>query len=265
MSTVADVDGRGQVLEGRYRLPAALPEGDKPVVLEAMDELLARRVSLLLFPLTGALGDRLALRLQLRRTAKTVHPRLAEVFDVIDGPEWAAVVFAHRPGGRLLGDGVELPPAGPQQLRDAVLALHASGRAHGAVSEDAVLVLPDASVLLLPLPTKPSALMADDLQDLHELVLRHAARVAADQTAALSLADMTNAATAALPINGGGHPATSVEALHTSVIEAPTQQPTPGPAAQHRHRPLGARRGALILAGGCAGALVADVLSHLTG
>ena len=267
MSTPARVDGDLTVLEGRYRLTGPPPPVVTPVVVDALDELLSRPVTLLLLPATSSVSGQIALRLQLRRTAKASHPSLATVLDVLDTPTGPAVVLTHQPGGRLLTDGAPLPPAGPHQLRDALHALHRLGLAHGAVSEAAILVCGGTAVLL-PMPTTPSASPAVDLHDLQELVGRCASSASEPDTIVfvpLSLPATT------VPL-GSPHlsqPALT-QALPWTHLDEPAD-PTPTPstlvpdarAAQPGHRVARLRRVALVVAGGCTGALLTDIVLHL--
>lgn len=263
MSTPARVDGDLTVLEGRYRLTGPPPPVVTPVVVDALDELLSRPVTLLLLPATSSVSGQIALRLQLRRTAKASHPSLATVLDVLDTPTGPAVVLTHQPGGRLLTDGAALPPAGPQQLHDALHALHRLGTAHGAVSEEAILVCGNTAVLL-PMPTTPSASPAVDLHDLQELVGRCA--FSASEPDTIVFVPLTLPVTTVPPWS----PHLSPRALPWTHLDEPAD-PTPTPstlvpdarAAQPNHRVAGLRRVALVVAGGCTGALLTDIVLHL--
>ena len=176
MSTVdAHEHGAGRLLEGRYRLETSLgTEHREPLVVDAYDEESDRAVTLLLLPATSSLRDRLALRLQVRRAAEIEHPGLAPVIDVLDTESTLALVMPLLPGARLLAEGATLPADGPQRLRAALDALHAVGRPHGALDAGAVLVLPDSTVMLLPLPPEPGAVPSEDMLALERLISGYA-------------------------------------------------------------------------------------------
>ena len=172
---MSTVDGAGRLLEGRYRLEISLgTEHREPLVVDAYDEESDRAVTLLLLPATSSLRDRLALRLQVRRAAQIEHPGLAPVLDVLDTESTLALVMPLLPGARLLADGATLPADGPQHLRAALEALHAVGRPHGALDAGAVLVLPNSTVLLLPLAPEPGAVPSEDLLALEQLISGYA-------------------------------------------------------------------------------------------
>lgn len=265
MSTPAWVDGDLTVLEGRYRLTSPQPPVVTPVVVDAHDELLSRPVTLLLLPATNSISGQIALRLQLRRTAKASHPSLATVLDVLDTPTGPAVVLTHQPEGRLLTDGAELPPAGPQQLRDALHALHRLGLAHGAVSEEAIIVCGNTAVLL-PMPTTPSASPAVDLHDLEELLGRCAFLASEPDT--IVFVPLSLPVTTVPPWAPHLSPPAPTRALPWTHLDEPAD-PTPSTlvpgarAAQPGHRVAGLRRVALVVAGGCTGALLTDIVLHL--
>jgi hypothetical protein len=254
----AHEDDAGPLLDGRYRLESHPgPARSGPVLADAYDEASDRAVTLALLPATSSLRDRLALRLQVRRVSESEHPGLAPVLDVVDTESTFALVLPLLPGARLLTEVGVLPEAGPEHLIEAVEALHAVGRAHGALDERAVVVLPDSTVLLLPLPPEPGALPAEDLPALERLVSRYGA----------SPAD-------AVPSqrHGGLHPAQPERATGDAPRAALQAQPVPrsfpphGATAVVRHRRTwrpAAVRAALVLCGALGGAVLADLLSRL--
>lgn len=247
--TVLQIRGGGDVLAGRYTLAEPAHGGLQLVV--AHDEVLDRDVSVLLLPGSSSVGDRLALRLQLRQLSSLEHPHLAHAFDVVDVPGQLGVVLRLLPGAVLLSSlGPDLASSRVgEPVRQALGALHAAGRAHGSISADAVAVLPDGSGVLLPLPARLGARPEDDLRALAR----------------------------AFP---APFPPSVVEAPTTvlSVVYAPTLAQTaaalvPAPStASGAARPATAltigsasNRAALIAAGGFGGALLADIVSRLLG
>lgn len=266
--TVLQTRGESRVLAGRYTLSAPADGGVQLVV--GHDEVLGRDVSLLLLPSSVGIRERLSLRLQLRQLSSLQHPHLAHAFDVIDAPGQLGVVLRLLPGARLLTEvGPDLTsPHLVEQIREALQALHAAGRAHGSVSTDAVAVLPDGSAVLLPLPARPGARPEDDVRDL----ARMAPPLTAAPTKAVPLVEarvsrlpVVEAPTTVLPVVVTRDPtATHILAPVAAPVPA-TCRVTPVPA---RTAPQpGARRGrvAVIAAGGFGGALLADLASRLLG
>jgi hypothetical protein len=266
--TAVDAQGHSArpLLEGRYRLESDPgPEGRGPSVVEAYDEASDRAVTLVLLPASSSLRDRLALRLQVRRAAESPHPGLAPVLDVLDTEATLALVLPLRPGARLLTDVGVLPEDGVEQIQGALEALHAVGRPHGALDERAVLVLPDSTVLLLPLPPEPGAQPAEDLPALARLARRygagHADQIPAQRSSATAAkVEQPNHGRHTRERGGIGHPAPVKAALHR-----PTTPPRGATVHSHRHRSSRhlVLRSAVVVCGALAGAGLADLLSRV--
>jgi hypothetical protein len=234
-------------------------------VVEAYDEASDRAVTLVLLPARSSLRDRLALRLQVRRAAESPHPGLAPVLDVLDTEATLALVLPLRPGARLLTDVGVLPEDGVQQIQEALEALHAVGRPHGALDEHAVLVLPDSTVLLLPLAPEPGAQPAEDLPALARLARRygagHADQIPAQRSSATAATvERPNHGRHSRERGGIGHPAPT-----SPTLPAPASRPHGATVRSHRHRSSRhlALRGAMVLCGAVAGAGLADLLSRV--
>jgi hypothetical protein len=130
----------GTRLAGRYRLVDQAAAGSGWTMWKAMDETLARPVSVLTFApgfpripqvLTAA-----------RAASRLTDPRLAQVFDVEDGGDQAYVVLEWV-GGETLTDMLADSPLEPPQacalIADAARALagaHAAGQAHLRLTPD---------------------------------------------------------------------------------------------------------------------------------
>ncbi len=257
MSTVGSYgaeSGAGPLLQERYRLEEEPPPGRaRPVLVEGFDEVSERTVTLLVLPDSSSMLERLALRSQVRRMSEIEHPGLPTVLDVVDTEAGFAVVLPASPEARLLADGGFLPADGPAQLRSALQALHAVGRTHGALDEHAVLVLPDATVRLLPVPPDPAVRPAEDLRALAALAARHGhgaePDVPAQRVARPPRPPVTPPATAASAVRPPTGGATRFRSTSTSSYPRSWQS--------------GAPRAGLVAAGALVGALLADLVSRL--
>lgn len=262
--TVLQTRGEGQVLAGRYTLAEGTHGGVQLIV--GHDEVLNREVTLLLLPSSVGISERLALRLQLRQLSSLNHPHLAHAFDVVDTPGQLGVVLRLLPGACLLGNAGPdaATPRHVEQVRSALGALHAAGRAHGSVSPDAIAVLPDGNAVLLPLPARPGARPEDDLRDLAKMAtpLSAAPTVAVEApTSVLPAAapDLTTVLPTA-PV-----PTTATQVLAAVTASVPTAEPAAAPAPVGSEPRPEARSGrvAIIAAGGFGGALLAELASRL--
>ncbi len=256
MTTLGTQDpehGAGPLLGSRYRLetpPAA--DQDVPVLVHGTDEVSAGAVTLLLLPESSSMLERLALRSQVRRFTEIEHPAVARVIDVLDARPSLAVVLPHAPDARLLADGGGLPADGVTQLAGALRAVHALGRAHGALDEHAVLVLPDSTVQLLPLPPEAAALPEEDLRALEALALRSASGSASGGATGIP----TQRTVRSQPDPLAQPPADSVPSGGATRFAPPR-------ASARRSWESGGRRAAIIVAGACGGAVLADLISRL--
>ena len=132
----------GTRLAGRYRLVDQVAAGNGWTMWKAMDETLARPVSVLTF----AQGfPRIPQVVTAARAAsRLTDPRLAQVFDVEDGGDQAYVVLEWV-GGETLTDMLADNPLEPGQacalIADASRALagaHAAGQVHLRLTPDAL-------------------------------------------------------------------------------------------------------------------------------
>jgi hypothetical protein len=242
--------GAGPLLEDRYRLEVEpSPSRSAPVLAHAFDEESDQWVTLLVLPDSSSMLERLALRSQVRRLAEVDHPQVPRVLDVVDTETSLAVVLPFAPGAQLLSDVGVLPVDGPAQLRSALQAVHAIGRAHGGLDEGAVLVLPDATVGLLPVPPDPAATPAEDLRALGRLAARYGHGTEHDIPSQREAGPLPGTTGRPLPERPAYAGATRL----------------PPTAAWPRRRPweAGALRAAVVAAGALGGALLADLLSRL--
>lgn len=244
------------VLADRYTVSDAVDGWTQ--LLQAHDEVLDRDVTLLLLPSTGGVGDRVALRLQLRQLSSTQHPHLAHAFDVVDAPDRLGVVLRLLPGAQLLSalPAQALTHGVLEQVGEALRFLHDAGRAHGSVTADAVAVLPGGDAVLLPVPARPGAVPADDLRALTALagVLRSTPAPAIATAPATAALDAPTTVIS-LPPAGPDHPA----AVRADLPPSQPDQPPVVPAL------ASASRVAFVLVGGFGGALLADLASRLLG
>jgi len=260
--------GAGPLLEDRYRLKVPPPaDRSAPMLADAFDQETQQWVTLLVLPDSSTMLERLALRSQVRRLADIEHPRLPKVLDVIDTRSSFAVVLPFCPDARLLADVGILPADGPDQLRSALQALHTTGRAHGGLDEGAVLVLPDSSVQLLPVPPDPAGTPAEDLRALAALASRHGRAIQHDvppqhdvgpQQEVGTQHDVPPQREAPPPSASASRPSAS----SPGYAGATRLEPSAAPPRRRRWE-SGAPRAAVVAAGACVGALLADLISRL--
>jgi hypothetical protein len=145
----------GSRLGGRYRLEDRIAAGSGWAAWKAIDEILARAVTVFTFA-TGfpRVSDVVTAA---RAASRLTDPRLAQVFDVDDAPDGAYVVMEWAAGetlSDLLSHGPLEPARATQVIAEAAAALstaHAAGVAHMCLSPGSVRWSPTGEVKVVGL------------------------------------------------------------------------------------------------------------------
>ena len=145
----------GSRLGGRYRLEDRIAAGSGWAAWKAIDEILARAVTVFTFA-TGfpRVSDVVTAA---RAASRLTDPRLAQVFDVEDAPDGAYVVMEWAAGetlSDLLSHGPLEPARAAQVIAEAAAALssaHAAGVAHMCLSPGSVRWSPTGEVKVVGL------------------------------------------------------------------------------------------------------------------
>ncbi|MHB1874948.1 MAG: protein kinase family protein [Streptosporangiaceae bacterium] len=167
----------GSRLGGRYRLEDRIAAGSGWAAWKAIDEILARAVTVFTF---AAGFPRVSEVVTAARAAsRLTDPRLAQVFDVEDAPDGAYVVMEWAAGetlSDLLSHGPLEPARAAQVIAEAAAALssaHAAGVAHMCLSPGSVRWSPtgEVKVVGLGIDAALAGASADDpvLADTHGL------------------------------------------------------------------------------------------------
>ena len=132
----------GTKLGGRYRLEDRIAAGSGWAAWKAIDETLARAVTV--FTFVAGFPRVSEVVTAARAASRLTDPRLAQVFDVEDAWDGAYIVMEWAAGdtlGDLIADGPLEPARGAQMIAEAAAALssaHAAGVAHMCLSPGSV-------------------------------------------------------------------------------------------------------------------------------
>ncbi|MFF4347327.1 serine/threonine-protein kinase [Streptomyces sp. NPDC001530] len=147
----------GRLIAGRYRLMDRIGRGGMGTVWRAEDEVLSRQVALKRLHVQPHLtDDELAtLYERTRREARSAHPNVVVVHDVVDDQGLPCIVMEYVPStplDALLKGGEVLPPAEAARVGlgmiAALRAAHAAGVMHRDVKPGNVLLGADGRVVL---------------------------------------------------------------------------------------------------------------------
>src|ERR1700722_10829710 len=145
----------GTKLGGRYRLEDRIAAGSGWAAWRAIDETLARPVTV--FTFVAGFPRVSEVVTAARAASRLTDPRLAQVFDVEDAWDGAYIVMEWAAGdtlGDLIADGPLEPARGAQMIAEAAAALssaHAAGVAHMCLSPGSVRWSPTGEVKVVGL------------------------------------------------------------------------------------------------------------------